>query len=145
MSDGCKAGRSKGVSEYLSPFLLLLLCPSYIRIISELSKGLWQEIGKDPNDALERLALGSEGQHWGVSRDKSGTYWTFSNVKGSLRGQLDKLSRSQFSGDFWFVALGVGDSFSYSVNGTPCTRSHDDGLKAALERARMNGKTVMVS
>jgi len=41
------------------------------------------------------------------------------------------------------VALGAADTFSYSVNGRPSTRSQDPELKDTLYNAKLDGKRVM--
>lgn len=105
----------------------------------ELSKGLWDELGLDPNTQLDRMSLGPNADYWAVAQHRSEESQSVCCMDPTLRGQLWKLQGQYHFDDFQYVSLGAEGTYAYSVGGKTHTRAMDPALKSELQRAKIRG------
>lgn len=106
---------------------------------------MWREIGQGPNSQLDRLTLGSNGQHWGVRRDADG-YDHFADVEdcGSFfRRFYPKTYLIDSYDEVDFVALGADGDWAFAVNGRVEYRG-GNLLRNRIQAAHRSGKRILV-
>lgn len=117
------------------------------RRILELSKGLWNEIQQSHNETLDRLALGEDGEHWGVmSFSVVGSSWVqpFQDTNFSFESHLHGQTRKVSSLDaVKFVSFGGFGDWAFNVNGN-VLYSGPESFKKAMREAKAQGREVVV-
>lgn len=95
---------------------------------------------------LDRLTLGSYGQHWGVCVDQDGGRFTFEQVdySGAFSHRLDsKFDVVDSFDEIEFVALGEGGDWAFGVNGRVEHRG-SNSFRNCVSEGRRSGKIILV-
>lgn len=106
---------------------------------------MWREIDQSPNVTLDRLSLGFEGQHWGLTILVDGSEMPFADTYATFSSHFYGNTKRVLSYDkVKFVALGQLGDWAFNVDGK-VYYSGPESFKKAMRRAKSAGREVVAS